>query len=504
MKKILNKSLYIVIAIVFLWIFCFSFVFPSNVYYTQNSFISFIFAIIILGLWFLLYKFINCHIKNISIKHEIIFGFVFFILVTIIQITVIKYLSVDPGWDFGVVYDNAYQFALTGSRNNAIYIEYFQYFPNNIFLFIILIVFIKLGLFIGITAIQAAVIMNIIFIDAALFILYLVLRKKINTKNAIFGMIITLFFLPIFLYTPIFYSDTLTMFVGILFIYLFTFIDKDRLSLKNILLFIIIGLLVFIGKSLKITSIIVFIALLLDLFLNNKFKYSCIYLGISIITTAIMILLFNIVVVNNSRFAFQQNNYGSYPYTHWLMMGVEDIDKDNSARNSYGGYNLEDYNYTKSFETGKSAMPANIEEYRNRVEKLGIGGYLIYLTKKAVNTWSDGYYFSDVALSINPTNNNSYLRNILFNNLPSKYFFIYFTQGVQFCFILCLIFGCLIKLKMKISQIDYIRFAIFGLMIFLLLWENRSRYLVNFIPLFIYVIVEFYYLVYNYYLKRKN
>ena len=230
MKKILNKSLYIVIAIVFLWIFCFSFVFPSNVYYTQNSFISFIFAIIILGLWFLLYKFINCHIKNISIKHEIIFGFVFFILVTIIQITVIKYLNVDLGWDFGVVYDNAYQFALTGSRNNAVYLEYFQYFPNNIFLFIILIVFIKLGLFIGITAIQAAVIMNIIFIDAALFILYLVLRKKINTKNAIFGMIITLFFLPIFLYTPIFYSDTLTMFVGILFIYLFSFFDKDRIK----------------------------------------------------------------------------------------------------------------------------------------------------------------------------------------------------------------------------------------------------------------------------------
>src|SRR5574344_547546 len=283
MKKYLNKSLYVIITITFLWLFCISFVFSSNVYYSQNSFISLLFAFIILLLLFLIYKFINDKFKNITYKREILFIIIFFIIVTIIQFVVIKELNVDPGWDYGVVFNNAYNYVLTGSRSRAVYIEYFQYFPNNIFLFVMLLVFIKLVLLIGLTDTQAAIIMNIIFIDAALLILCLVCRKKFNKKNAIFTMLITLFFLPIFLYTPIFYSYTLSMFIGILFVYLFTFINKDKISLKNILLFIIIGVLAFIGKSLKITSLIVFIALFFDLFLNN-IKHSCIYFGTSIIT----------------------------------------------------------------------------------------------------------------------------------------------------------------------------------------------------------------------------
>ena len=36
------------------------------------------------------------------------------------------------------------------------------------------------------------------------------------------------------------------------------------------------------------------------------------------------------------------------------------------------------------------------------------------------------------------------------------------------------------------------KLAIVGLVIFFLLWENRSRYIFNYIPIFILIIVEFY------------
>ena len=203
---------------------------------------------------------------------------------------------------------------------------------------------------------------------------------------------------------------------------------------------------------------------------------------------ALCSVTFKLLVINNSSFAFVQTGYGSYPYTHWLMMGVEDIDVDNSERNSVGGYSSSDYALTSSYKTGKDAIRFNLEEYANRIKKMGVIGYFNYLTKKGVNTWSDGLYFSDIKLSLNSRHTDSKLYQFFLVDQSTRYVLVYFSQGVQFAFLILLIGGSLIKKE----EIDYVRLSLFGIMLFLLFWENRSRYLLNFIPLFILVIIEFY------------
>ena len=54
-----------------------------------------------------------------------------------------------------------------------------------------------------------------------------------------------------------------------------------------------------------------------------------------------------------------------------------------------------------------------------------------------------------------------------------------------------IIIGSILKLSKK-SEIDYLRLSLIGLFIFFLLWENRSRYIFNYIPIFILIIVDFY------------
>ena len=78
-------------------------------------------------------------------------------------------------------------------------------------------------------------------------------------------------------------------------------------------------------------------------------------------------------------------------------------------------------------------------------------------------------------------------------NQKNYSYYLYFAQGIQFAFVMCLLITAYKAIVSKNYENTYIRIAIFGVLIFLLLWENRSRYLLNYIPIFIVIIIEFFY-----------
>ena len=492
MQRMTNYFIQIVTFLLFIIIFFFSFSYDSSVYYQDNVFLSLVFAIITLIIWTGIYWIIYKKLKIPSKRCETIFLIIYFMVVSLLQIIVLKQLSVAPGWDFGMVFSNAKAFVYTGVREISVYPEYFQLFPNNIMLFAFEVIFIKIGSLFHIEAIYSVYIMNIVFIDMALLLLYLTIRKISNSKNAMFGLILTLFFLSLFLYTPIIYSDTMTLFIPVGFVYLFSLKDdKKVISKRNIIIFILIGILLFLGKELKITSLIIFIALTMGYFIVKFKLIKFVNIGISLSVLIICELLFKITIVNNDKFQFQVNDYGSVPVTHWVMMGVEDIDVDNSGRNSYGGYNETDYKLTESFKSGKDAIRFNLTETKNRISKMGINGYTDYLVRKSINTWTDGYYFSNVKLSINSNHQDSFLYKLLLANSKSTEIFRAISQGIQYAFVIILLVSCILKVKLY-KNFDYLKLTVIGLVIFFLLWENRSRYIFNYIPIFILIIVDFY------------
>lgn len=488
MNKVMNKMIFLLTIVIFTIIFICSLFMQSNVFYNQNHMISLLMTIPVFLIFYNLLKLRKIEkMKNISLKNTIIFLFIYFIIISIIQFIVLKFLSVNPGWDFGVIFDNAVKFANEGSILNSSYPDYLQYYPNNIMLFILEVIFIKIGNIFSIKPIISCYIMNILFIDFALLLLFLVLRKKYDNITSIIGMIITLFFIPIFLYTPIFYSDTISLFIPLLILLLYLYVDDNNIR-KNNIIFIILGFILFIGWQIKISSIFILIAILFDYIINHKKVILNLVLMVSVFI--ILTLAFKILIVNNKKFEFKQNEYGSYPFTHWIMMGVEDIDRDNSGRNSYGGYSGEDYDLSRQFSTGKEAISFNIKEYFNRVHKMGIISYGEYLIRKNVNIWTDGYYFSDTKLSSHPKINDNFLRNFMFNNEKTKYFMINFTQSVQYVFILLLIITSIFNFKNSNIEIDYLKLTILGLFIFFSIWEARSRYIFNYIPIFVIIIME--------------
>lgn len=498
--KMSFKNIYKVVLIltlfIFLNIFIYSFFSPSNVYYSENNFISLTITAIMFIILYFIYKKLIYNKTNIGKKKEILIVIPIFIIILLIQLFVLNNLSVIPSWDFGVIFREAESYVLTGTRNVLWYPSYFEFYPNNMLLFAMLVKVLKVGSYFGISFMHSAWIMNVVFITLSYVMLYFTLRKKFGNRVAIFGLLISLLFVAPFLYSSIFYSDTLSMFVGISFIFLYYILDfEHKVSIKNVIVFIIFGILLFYGKSIKITSIIPFIAIMIAFVLDQNKRKVLINLFFTCLVFLILSSAFKIMVVDNTRFAFKEGTYGSFPYTHWVMMGIEDIDRDNSGRNSYGGYNPEDYNYTLSFENGKEASKHNIEEIKNRIKKMGFMGYYNYLCKKAVNTWTDGLFFADVKLQKDNIHKDEKIYNAIFNNSTNKNALIYFSQGVEYLFLISLMIGSVIKLFRNNRDFDVVRLSIIGICFFLLIWENRSRYLLNFVPLFIYIICELYVLI---------
>ena len=150
--------------------------------------------------------------------------------------------------------------------------------------------------------------------------------------------------------------------------------------------------------------------------------------------------LFNYLTINRDILHIKYDDYGKMPYTHWIMMGINNPDFKPPYKISYGGYSGEDYLFSESFKTGEEAKKANIKEIKRRIGKYGFIGYTNYLTNKAVNCWGDGSYYIPVKMHwASKYNMDDNLRFITGNN--NEHQMIYFMSSVQFAFLILLSFN---------------------------------------------------------------
>ena len=490
-KNILLSIFYFVFTLSFSYVFINCFFKEVSVYKKFNPFIYLIMGILICFLWYFLYKLIKSLFSKLSKKAIYIVFVLTFIASIILLITVSIVFDAPLGWDFDVVYNQARSYVLTGDRNLlATYPEYFQLFPNNIFIFLLEVVFFKIGQFFGISNfLSVGIFFNGISIFLAIVFLVLYCYRKFGKEKAYFSLLISFFFLPLYLYLPIFYSDTLSIAFGPFLLFLLTFIENDKWK-KNILIFIFMALALFVGMKIKMTVLFFFVGFIFYFIIAKKYRICLLFLGVFCVCYLGSNIIYQKTVVERKSFSFEVNNYGAIPVTHWLMMGIENPDADNSDRNSYGGYNIKDYEITQSYKNGKESVPRHFEEISKRLQKYGVIGYINYLTKKSVNAWGDGSYYVQVALTINKNKNHDNNVQKFLTGQNSNVIF-YFEQGVQiaFLFILCFSGFYCYKKKNKETLVEHL--SIFLLLLFLLVWENRSRYLYNYIPIFIIIIVYY-------------
>lgn len=461
----------------------------SKVTYTFNPIIVISTFLLVLFILLKIYKLILYN-KNFLLNNEKLIVLIFFILIFIIQLVLGYKLRVTPSWDFGIVHNLASEYAITGKVLDPWYLGRYR---NNIGLFIILASSYRIiHVIFGINQfIYIGMFLNIISINLSIFLSFKIIKKTIGIVNSIIFLLISLITIPLYTYIPIIYTDTLSITFPVIYLYIYIFHikQKDNMDMKKIFMFIFMGIMFFLGSTIKLSVIIVMIAIFIDIFIHYKLKLSAISITIILTSFILTKLLFNFFIENSNIFNFSMYSKSDVTFKHWVMMGM-----GKNSNGWVGGFNDDDYNFTfNKYLSRDERDKANEEEIKNRLNNYGLVGYLKFLLEKATWTWGDGTY-STLDLIGNQYKSDS-IDELFVRGGKYYNYFVYISQAIHITILFLIILSTFyISEDINFRYFSIMRISIFGLFLFLLIWETIPRYLFNFIPIFTMVSVSFDYM----------
>lgn len=468
MSKFINigyKTIMIILMILFLYITIVS------AFYGINNNLSPIVVILGTIVTFFLFKYLNKKINNLSDKKikimAIILSIIFFIGLLLIGI----FLPISSVTDLSHIIE--YVNRMISENSLTITGPYFSKYTNQIPLLIFVYGFTKIGsIFNCNNVVLMGTIFNALFISITAYFIYLI-GKEIKSPKA--GLLALVFMIinPIFyLYTSYFYTDTLCMPFAIIGLYLIIKSIKSENKINKIILAILSGFIFFIGLKIRIVVIILLIASFLFIFINKQILHKIkIYLALFL---GLIIGLLGFKIIENS-FTIDLDKNASFPITHWLMMGLNE--------EYTGGYNEPDHTLTFNENSYEEKKEANIKEIKTRIKELGPIGIIKLEGMKIARTWSSGNY--GVYAKLNNTSDGTGIYEYL-GGYGNTNIFLKYTLQILKTYISLMIFIGLYQISRK-KKIEYdydsiIYIALFGAIVFYILWEAAQRYSLSFLP----------------------
>ena len=152
----------------------------------------------------------------------------------------------------------------------------------------------------------------------------------------------------------------------------------------------------------------------------------------------------------------------------------------------HGGYNADVYWMTASIEGKEEKREVDRAFIQKQLGRYGIWGMKEHLKEKILFTWGDGVYFAPEKLKREPLQESPLHSWVLDSGIEYKKTYQY-CSAVHFLLLLGIFLSifCNVLRKGDVQEALAVQIAVFGLFLFLLIWETRSRYLVNFVPMFI-------------------
>ena len=160
------------------------------------------------------------------------------------------------------------------------------------------------------------------------------------------------------------------------------------------------------------------------------------------------------------------------------MMGTHD---------EVGGYSAEDNEFTKKFKTVEAKKEANIKELKKRFKYRYENNELItFYTNKMLYVWGDGDFFAEEKLARHPQKNLNIKYYILNSDENKNEIFNIFVETQLVCMLIFIVLEMVLNkyIDEKGRKLTVIlNICHFGVFLFFLIWEARSRYIVNYLPL---------------------
>ena len=470
-----------------------------------------IFSIVYIGIMLFIIYFFKKHNKQfIGIRSNIV-KLIVYISIIAMQIIYAVLIYRKIGWDAGMVYGSACDL-VNGTFNNS---EYFSMYGNNVLLLLFLEILFRIVKIFGCSNyLLVAIIFNIFMVDLAIYYIYKTCAKLGGKKYGIISYLISIPMLGFSPYIAVVYSDTLSYIFPIIIFYNYICYKDEKESKNKIKLIFKITCFSILGYLVKPTNVIILIAIFVietifciikklnqkrgieytqKVFNKEKTKYYIINAFVVFFTILVIYGGFSIYEnVRLSRYISKELiEQNSFPMTHFMMMGLKPEGYDGKY---YGVYLEDDVNNTK-LQIGKSAKKEyNVSQIKSRLKSMGSSGYLSYLYDKYTFIISDGTFFygnegsyyqsepyvkgrlADFVQELSYVDKDNYKKITL--NIMQSYWVIVISL---------ILISSIINLFQRESgsQVCVLKLSIVGIIMFILLFEARSRYLMNYLPIFI-------------------
>lgn len=440
----------------------------------------------------LLFRIIRKKHASFFIKHytPVLYGIMAGLF--LLQLVFVCSTSTQIGWDCNNLITPALSDEI-GSYNT-----YFSQYPHNLFLLLVLKGLGKCFRIFGINNTWLAYsIFNTLMVDLAILFTVksaVLMRSKQFSYITLWISILFLGFTP-YLIVP--YTDTLSMpFIAGAFYFYCRISYKQDKEKKTVLPFLFFPLCLLIGFFIKPTAAILLIAIAIIFLCFHIKQLFSEGTGSKLFLKQIGYLLgcglflfvgfkgFHSYV--DTLDMFDLNRDLSVPMTHYLMMGTNILETETGY--SYGGFNMDDIGITMSQSNPQDAKKANLAEYKKRMKDFGIIGYLDFLNKKARQVTSEGdFYWGDEGSFADWSGvGRNLLTEIVYPNGACYRTYTYMLQGLWILVFLGVSLSPLLqKNDCRKELFTVIRCAILGSLLFILIFEGRSRYLINYLPFYV-------------------
>lgn len=406
----------------------------------------------------------------------------FALILAAIQVLLFLKVLTPVGWD---------ALEITNAAEYGMYNEYyFVRHTNNLFMQILLSGWLKiLKPFSFLSALRKMELLNLFFVDTAIYMAVMTVKKLYGMKAAdrVFACSVLLIGFHPTLSTI--YSDTLAMPfpIGILFFIIYA-LDEEKRQ-KQFFYLYIAGMLGIIGYLIKPTVLIIYIAMSILLLLRWKKDFMkkqmiimamVVLVGAGITSGVISIIEYPI------KAELKEHYPGVKPLgvLHYMGLGLSNLDDDPSG---YGGWNEPELTWTQQHIYDPNYPQEALAHIWDRIKDYGITGYPRHLLNKLIWAGSDGTFFYGLEgeFHLEEQSPQSTLRGWLQNGIfiETDFYQNWFSSWMQGVWLMICIMSTFCIFRSSGSVYGSIaKLSILGLFLFLLLFENRSRYLFLYLP----------------------
>lgn len=484
MEKIKNNFLKIVISIFFilyLWITLNGIYKETGILYEFNRGIVIIGTMIYLALILGIYKIVVPFMQKHKWIKYILLAIILFLCIAsacYFRLDIKWENSEEYTWDMGNVFAASEELARTGKIEDT----YLLQFPNNIMQTFIQAIVLKIGLIFQCQDLLLWItIFNALVVFFTILLTYLVAKEIYDEKRANLFLIIAFFTTPFYLYTAIFYTDTMSMLFTIWMCYLLVKIKKEENWKKDTILQVILGLVLVIGMKTKLTTSFIIIAAIIYMLLTWDIKK--IFQKVRGVVPSFLVgfILMNLII-GQVIYKDKDDNSFKVPKLHWIMIGL----------NEDGNFTSEDYYITMDQPTYEDKKKAEIEAIKQKLAGYNVGTFLKHLNTKLTFAWGDGTYYGPIKLERQP-HHKKLLHEFVLRYGKYNQYYKYIPQAMHFGMLIFILINAYSILKEKnfknnINIIFIITMC--GINVFLLIWENRSRYVLTILPIMLLLEVD--------------